>query len=129
MSKGLITAAAKGVSPQNPTPRQIKGARTRVRNIGVDFALGFNFRENNSKNLARCDIRTPHPVIAALRKVQHEHSAPCNVLMLHLATSRYHTLPLSPIAQCDSKSPLLASEIARPAIGLTFQLALPTCTP
>ena len=78
----------------------------------IDFAFRFGFAENNSKKIAGCDTRTSNPAIAELRKVQHDNFAPCDSLMLHLATSRYRTLPLSPVAPCDAKSPLLPPKIA-----------------
>ena len=78
-----------------------------MKSFGIDFAFRFGFAENNSKKIAGCDTWTSNPAIAELRKVQHDNFTPCDSLMLHLATSRYRTLPLSPVAPCDAKSPLL----------------------
>ena len=83
--------------------------------MGIDFTFRFGFAENNSKKIAGCDTRTSNPAIAELRKVQHDNFAPYDSLMFHLATSRYRTLSLSPVAPCDSKSPILLHKIALPA--------------
>ena len=87
------------------------------KDIGIDFAIRFDFCENNQKKIAGCDTRTSHLAIAELRKVQLDNFAPCDSLMSHLATSRYRTLPLSPVAPCDSKRPLLTPEITLRACG------------
>ena len=85
-----------------------RGSRGLNPYIGVDFDGAASFTQNNQRNIAGYNTRTSHPAIAELGKVQYDNFAPCDSLMLHLAISRYRTLPLLPIAPCDSKRPILA---------------------
>ena len=71
--------------------------------IGVDFAFRFVLGENNQRKIARCDTSTLQGAIAELRKVQRDNFAPCDILMSHLATARYRTLPLSRVVPATQK--------------------------
>ena len=98
--------------PFGNDPREIPET---PKDIGIDFALAARFTQNSQKKIAGCDTSTSHPAITEHRKVRHDNFAPCDIFMLHLATSRYRTLSLSPVTPCNSKSPLFAPKIALPA--------------